>query len=59
LRLIFVGVWEKSVSNTFENIKLDLIRQFRHMPNPATYVIESELDIPLEETLLPLPEGLW
>lgn len=50
----FVGVWEKSVSNTFENIKLDLIRQFRHMPNPATYVIESELNIPLEETLLPI-----
>jgi hypothetical protein len=24
------------------------------LPNPATYVIESELDIPLEETLLPI-----
>lgn len=46
--------YKNSVSNTFESIKLDLIRYHRKLPNPATYVIESELEVPLKETLLPL-----
>jgi len=43
-----------SLNNSFENIKQDLIRYHHKLPNPATYVIESELKLPLEETLLPL-----
>lgn len=50
----FIGKWEQSLANTFENIKHELIRYHQKMPNPATYVIESDLKIPLEETFLPL-----
>jgi len=46
--------YTSSINNTFENIKQDLIRYHHKLPNPATYVIESELKLPLEETLLPL-----
>ncbi len=46
--------YSSSVANTFENIKLELIRYNRKLPNPATYVVESEIAVPLEETLLPL-----
>lgn len=43
-----------SVGITFESIKSELIRYHRKMPNPATYAVESELAVPLKETLLPL-----
>lgn len=50
----FVCSYSKSIQNSFENIKLDLIRYHHKLPNPATYVIESEIQVPLQETLLPL-----
>ena len=50
----FLCSYTQSIHNTFENIKLDLIRYHRKLPNPATYVIESELQVPLHETFLPL-----
>jgi hypothetical protein len=50
----FLCSYKNSLSNTFESIKQDLIRYHRKLPNPATYVVESELEVPLQETLLPL-----
>ena len=50
----FICAYSKSIQNSFENIKQDLIRYHQKLPNPATYVIESELQVPLQETLLPL-----
>jgi hypothetical protein len=50
----FLCSYEKSLTNTFENIKGDLIRYQKKLPNPATYVVESELNLPLEETFLPM-----
>jgi hypothetical protein len=50
----YIASYSPSLANTFENIKQDLIRYHRKMPNPATYVVESEIAVPLEETLLPL-----
>lgn len=46
--------YEKTLSNTFEYIKTDLINFHKKLPNPAAYVVETELHIPLEETFLPL-----
>ena len=50
----FLTVYEKSIMNTFEAIKSDLISFNKKFPNPATFVIETELSIPFEETFLPL-----
>ncbi len=50
----FIASFEKSLLNTFENIKSELIRYHKKLPNPATYVIESDLLIPIDETFLPL-----
>ncbi len=50
----FLCAYSRSIQNSFENIKQDLIKYHRKLPNPATYVIESELQVPLQETLLPL-----
>ena len=45
---------EKRTSKTPESIKLDLIRQYKDFPNPATYVCETDLDFPFNETIFPV-----
>ncbi len=37
-----------------ESIKLQLIEQFRDLPNPATFICETDLDFPYSETILPI-----
>jgi hypothetical protein len=54
IHLVYVKTYEKNLMNTFEAIKGDLIRFNKSLPNPATYVIETEMNIPFEETFLPL-----
>ena len=54
LRTNFVHQWIRSVSNSVENIKAELIRNRRQLPNPAVYSIETALNYPMEETLLPI-----
>lgn len=56
LRTTPVEVHGKSLSTTFEHLKLDLVRRRRHLPNPASYLVESRWPYPLEETLLPMAQ---
>ena len=58
VQLRFVEAVSKSLVNTFENIKLDLIRRHRELPNPATYRLESKRAYPVQETLLPIARQL-
>jgi hypothetical protein len=48
----------KSISNTFESIKLSLIKKYKKLPNPATFVVESQINSSMEETLLPISKRL-
>ncbi len=50
----YIKTWEATLSTTYQNIKLELLKEKEDFPNPATYAIESELVVPLEETLLPI-----
>src|SRR4051812_20680771 len=50
----FIDSWQKNFVNTYGNIKSELIRQRRELPNPAVYSVETGLPYPLEETLLPI-----
>ncbi len=45
------------ISNIVQ-LKLDLVRKYKKMPNPAAYVVESRYDYPLSETLLPVAKKL-
>ena len=58
VQLRFMEAVQKSLVNTFENIKLDLIRRHRHLPNPATFMLESKRTYPVQETLLPIARQL-
>jgi hypothetical protein len=48
----------KSLGATYETLKIDLIRRYTKLPNPATYLIESRVRCPVEETLLPVAKRL-
>jgi hypothetical protein len=50
----FIDDWERNLVNTYENIKVELIRRKRNFPNPAVYCIETGLSFPIDETLLPV-----
>lgn len=54
VRVQYIDTYNKSITNTFENIKMDIIRSIRTLPNPAVYSIVSPLEVPLDETLLPI-----
>ncbi len=54
IRTDYIHAWQRNVSNSPENIKHELIRNRKELPNPAVYNIETELAYPLEETLLPI-----
>ncbi len=54
----FIDKYPISFSNTFENIKLHLIKNHKALPNPATYAIETDLNIPLQETYLPIAKRI-
>ena len=50
----YVSTYGKSIQYTFEYIKTDLLKTNKKMPNPATYLVETNVDIPYEEALLPI-----
>ncbi len=48
----------KKINRTYENLKLDLAKQFKELPNPATYMVETKLKFPLEQTVLPVAKRM-
>jgi len=54
IRTDYIDSWCRSLVNTYESIKSELIRNRILLPNPAVYAIESELTYPIDETLLPI-----
>ncbi len=54
IKTAYLEALQRSVANTYENIKYELIKNRSDLPNPAVYSIETELSFPVEETLLPI-----
>jgi hypothetical protein len=54
LHVSFLDKYKKSLSNTYENIKVELVRNSKKYDNPATFVIEAQINAPIEESLLPV-----
>ena len=48
----------RTLAHTFEHIKSDLVRNYKELPNPATYSIHSLNQIPLEESFVPISKRL-
>ncbi|MBN7813501.1 hypothetical protein J0A68_21270 [Algoriphagus sp. H41] len=54
----FVGIFQKSMVNTLEKLKMQLIREIKELPNPATWRLHSPHSVPIEETLVPISKRL-
>ena len=54
IKMEYVDSRVKNLANTYEQIKIDMIRAFRTLPNPAVYKVEFPLTVPFNETLLPI-----
>ncbi|WP_138477409.1 hypothetical protein [Dyadobacter bucti] len=46
------------LGSTVSQLKVELTRRNKSLPNPATYVVESKYDYPLHEALLPVAKKL-
>ena len=55
----FVETIPRSLSNTYERLKLDLIKKFTDLPNPAAFLILSKMKFPFSETLMPVAKRLF
>lgn len=54
----FVGVFQKTLVNTLEKLKMQLIREVKELPNPATWRLHSYHAVPIQETLVPISKRL-
>ncbi len=50
----YVATYEYSLSNQYEHIKKDLVSKMVYLPNPLVFALETNTELPLEETLLPI-----
>lgn len=50
----YVTTTTVSINNTLEHMKRELVYNNKDLPNPATYHIDSKLEFPEKETLLPI-----
>jgi hypothetical protein len=54
IRTLFIDNWKRSITSTYEHIKSELINRWKDLPNPAVYSIETTLQFPVDETILPI-----
>jgi len=50
----YITSYTKKLMQSYESIKISLIKDAKSMANPATYLIYSKLQLPLQETFLPV-----
>jgi hypothetical protein len=54
MKTSYIEMTQRSIVYTYEHIKQELIKSRSMLPNPAVYSIETDLALPVEETLLPI-----
>jgi hypothetical protein len=50
----YINQWQRNMVNSYENIKAQLVKTNKELPHPAVYSIETPLNFPIDETLLPI-----
>ncbi len=58
IHTLYIFTAERNMSNSYEQIKLRLIKEFTDLPNPSTYLITSKLKFPFTQTLMPVAKRL-
>ena len=50
----YLTSYKKGPVNTSENIKIEMVRTRKKLPNPATFEVVTSYSYPVEETILPI-----
>lgn len=58
VKMTYLDSWQYTICNTYEQIKREIIRNVRTLPNPAVFRVETELTVPIDETLLPVAKRM-
>jgi hypothetical protein len=58
IRSNFIRQYKSSITNTFEKIKIDLIRRNKALSNPGTFAVESKIAFPFYESMLPIAKRM-
>jgi len=58
IKISFVTKMNVTLVYTVEKIKMELLKLYKELPNPATFLIETKIDIPYQETLVPVAKKL-
>jgi hypothetical protein len=58
LHMQYVKTTTRSLANTYEHIKLQLIREFSSLPNPSVFLIHSKMKFPYVQTLVPVAKRI-
>ncbi|MGE5430555.1 MAG: hypothetical protein ACM3QX_05735 [Syntrophomonadaceae bacterium] len=45
-------------AQAFAELKMDLIRRYPEMPNPAAFMCDTDLDFPFDETIFPIAKSI-
>jgi len=54
INMQFIEKKRRSISMTYESMKLALIRKYQDFANPATFLLVAKVPCPLEEAFLPI-----
>lgn len=58
LQTKFIGTTNYDLSNSYENMKLELIRKYTDLPNPAAFLVLAKMKFPYQQTLVPVAKRL-
>ncbi len=58
LQTHLIHTTQYTFTNTYENMKLRLIRQYADLPNPAAFLVLSKMKFPYQQTLVPVAKRL-
>lgn len=58
LHLDFLQSIRRGLTETYENLKLNLVRTDKSLPNPATFAVIAKVACPFEQSLLPIAKRI-
>ena len=58
LNVQFLETLEKEITMPYEQVKISLIRKYKELPNPATYLITSRNNFPFDESIMPIAKRM-
>lgn len=59
LQTTFIETQKRTLALGYEQMKLSLLKRFKDLPNPATFLVVSKSNFPSQQTLMPVVKRLF